>query len=433
MDLTSILIDVKNINLEQHSLLLKLLKKESLKKAGIILILPKHILNILDSKNKGIDRVSYINTPEFINSIKGFCYINYDYTKKMCEIFNISDSCLNKDGSSSHKIYLEYIVNNIYENFKDVDKIWIHIDSLNINDNIIKDAIKIGFKNPYICKDSLVLKNNETPSKNGLCMIRTSDKKTISKFKSTSNSDHVIEETSYVLEQSKRTVCKLCIKFSKNTIEFLKKLCFAGKTANKDGTVSQKEMAGMFNIKYIKNNIFTVEVEKNKLIYGEEEGVDITRSRYNFHSHPKEAYDRNKVKVGWPSGNDYLGFLNANKQYNTSFHVVVSLEGLYIISFSQEALKNIEKLKSDKVLSDFILDKYDHFKKKISISKYIKTVNNTKYKKSNLFCVDFMSWDDLEGENLGFEIYYAKTIDNIGENCFAKNENIDAYYSIHKK
>ena len=40
-----ILIDVKNINLEQHSLLLKLLKKESLKKAGIILILPKHILN----------------------------------------------------------------------------------------------------------------------------------------------------------------------------------------------------------------------------------------------------------------------------------------------------------------------------------------------------------------------------------------------------
>ena len=44
-----------------------------------------------------------------------------------------------------------------------------------------------------------------------------------------------------------------------------------------------------------------------------------------------------------------------------------------------------------------------------------------------------MSRDDLEGENEGYEIYYAKTIDNIGENCFAKNENIDAYYSIHKK
>ena len=119
MDLTSILIDVKNINLEQHSLLLKLLKKESLKKAGIIVILPKHILQILESKNKGIDRVSYINTPDFINSIKGFCYINYDYTKKMCEIFNISESCLNKDGSSSHKTCLEYIVKNIYDNFKD--------------------------------------------------------------------------------------------------------------------------------------------------------------------------------------------------------------------------------------------------------------------------------------------------------------------------
>ena len=42
-----------------------------------------------------------------------------------------------------------------------------------------------------------------------------------------------------------------------------------------------------------------------------------------------------------------------------------------------------------------------------------------------------MRWDDLEGENLGFDIYYGKTIDTIGENCFAKNENIEAYYSIH--
>ena len=117
MDLTSILIDVNNINLEQHALLLKLLKKESLKKAGIILILPKKMLQTLESKNKGSDRLSYINTVHFINSIKGFCYINYDYTKKICEIFNISDSCLNKDGSSSHKTCLEHIVKNIHENF----------------------------------------------------------------------------------------------------------------------------------------------------------------------------------------------------------------------------------------------------------------------------------------------------------------------------
>jgi hypothetical protein len=426
MDLTSILIDVKNINLEQHSLLLKLLKKESLKKAGIILILPKHVLNTLESKNKGSDRISYINTVHFINSIRGFCYINYDYTKKKCEIFNVS-TCLNKDTSSlSHKTCLDYITKNIYENFKEVDMIWMHIDSTNIKDNILKDVVKAKFKHPYICKDSLVLKN-ENPSKNGLCMSRVRE----SDMSFKSSHDHVMEETNYVLEQSKKSVCKLCIKFSRDTIDFLKNLCFTGKTTNKDGTFSQKEMAGMFDIKYIKNNIFTVEVDKKRLIYGEEEGVDITRSRYNFHSHPKEAYDRNKVKVGWPSGNDYLGFLNANKQYNTSFHVVVSIEGLYIISFAKEALKNIEQLKSNKTLNNFILDKYDHFKKNMSINTYMKTVNNTKYKKTKLFCVDFMTWEKLKGENNGFDIYYGKTIDNIGENCFAKNENIEAYYSIH--
>lgn len=415
MDLTSILIDVKSINLEQHTLLLKLLGKESLKKPGIILILPKYILDMLESKNKGIDRISYINTTEFVNSIKGFCYINYDSVKKVCEVFNIS---------AIHKTYLDYIIKNIYDNFEDADTIWVHIETDNINDNIIKDAIKAGFKNPYICKDSLVFKNVENPSKSGLCMFL--------KKGDVVSSDHVMEETAYVLDQAKTSMCKLCIKFSKDTIQFLQNLCFSGKTTNKDGSITQKEIAGVFDIKYIKNNIFVVDVDKNKLIYGQEEGVDVTKSRYNFHSHPKEAYDRNNVKVGWPSGSDYAGFLSVNKQYNTSFHIVVSLEGMYIISFSKDALNNISMLKSDKLLEGFILDEYDHFKKKMNIEKYVKLVNNTKYNKIKLFCVDFMKWEDLNGKNNSFEIYYGKTIDTIGENCFVTNENIDAYYSIHK-
>ena len=66
----------------------------------------------------------------------------------------------------------------------------------------------------------------------------------------------------------------------------------------------------------------------NSLISGIEEEVDAVLNRYNFHTHPREAYIRNNVVKGWPSAQDYLGFIDLDG--NTIFHSVITLEGVYI-------------------------------------------------------------------------------------------------------
>ena len=101
-----------------------------------------------------------------------------------------------------------------------------------------------------------------------------------------------------------------------------------------------------------KNNINVLDINQDKMIEGEEQGVPIVEALYNFHSHPKEAYITNKVNKAWPSAQDYIGFLLAVLEDNTILHIVVSIEGIYIISLSKYYAGNKDKLSPD--VSSFI-------------------------------------------------------------------------------
>ena len=157
---------------------------------------------------------------------------------------------------------------------------------------------------------------------------------------------------------SNKKVCHVNLAFTQDTINYFKSIPHSKKTRNKDGTYSQKETAGgMYVGEILPDSTHLLEVHHNSVITGEEEGVDIVVSLYNFHSHPYEAYINNHVNLAWPSAQDYIGFLIAVFEDCTICHFVVTLEGIYIISLTEYYAKN--KNIKDKNIGDFILNNFE--------------------------------------------------------------------------
>lgn len=399
--MNSILIDYKNIVItDMKNLMLKLGSVPKTKYyLGLILIIPSYQKKILEGKEVGQSRIRYINDIHFVDSINNFFFVIYDKIKKICEIHPTIG--LDKE--------LEYIISTIYSGIPSETTIWIGFDT---NDNsYIESAVKAGFAHPYICRRSPLGYNFENF---GLSLFRDNNKHTIFDKESIRN------EIKYVIKQynnNQSSNCSLHIKFTTNTIEKLKNLTDQGQSKNKDGTITQKELGGslsVFKISKINNKIVYI-IKINKITPGIEEEVTIAPSRYNFHSHPKEAYIRHSVKNGWPSYHDYLGFLNLKE---TIFHCVSTIEGMYIIS-----LNKYWKTKTSKIDNSFIKKWYDiDHEEKITYKQYITKVNKIKYKgkKIPVFKVKYIPWS--KGSEI-FTISYNK----IGDSCLATDESLKTY------
>jgi hypothetical protein len=397
----SILIDYTNIVMsDMKNLIIKL---EFVPKTkyylGLIIIIPSYQKKILERKKIGKDRVQYINDIEFVNSITNFFFVIYDKNKKICEI--------------RPKIGVEQeftnIISTIYSGIPSDTTIWI---GFNTDDKLyIQSMVKEGFAHPYICKKSPLGYNFKNF---GLCLFRDNNKNTIFDKESITN------EIKYVIKQynnNQSNNCCLYLKFTTNTIKKLKKLTNEGHSKNKNGTTTQKELGGslsVFKISKINNKIVYI-VKINKITPGTEEEVTIKPSRYNFHSHPKEAYVRHSVQNGWPSYHDYQGFL---KLKQTIFHCVSTIEGMYIISLNKNW-----KTKTSKIDNYFIKKWYniDH-EEKISPKQYITIVNKIKYKnkKFPLFNVQYIPWS--KGSEI-ITISYNK----IGYSCLATDASFKTY------
>ena len=213
--------------------------------------------------------------------------------------------------------------------------------------------------------------------------------------------------------------CKIKTKLSLNTIRELKLLC-----KQKDKNGKQNEKAG--NMTAIKNScdIYTIEINQDSMIKGGEVGVDIVPGLYNFHSHPKNAYTIYDVKLGWPSAQDYIGFLMASVEDDTIFHIVATLEGVYIISIHKDWLSN---KKFNNTIGDFIAKKYNFsYKDGDTVKSYLNKINKIEYKGSKLFVLQFLPWDKA---NNMFTITYAKKYDI----CFTCDKEKKAYEKQSKK
>jgi len=241
--------------------------------------------------------------------------------------------------------------------------------------------------------------------------------------------NNAINDVKYVISQllaEENGYCELRVKLSNDSIRYLRHISKLGSTLNGNGSITQKELAGRLIAGKIEKNLtYNLDVDRNSIISGKEQAVQVVGGLYNFHSHPQEAYRNNNVKIGYPSSQDYVGFLYSVIKHNTILHIVASLEGIYIISLTSYWASKKERLKSNKYVYSFILENYSFsYKKGTTPNSHVNVVNRIEFDNFPLFSVKFFSWKKA---NSSFIVYYCIN----GSNCFGRQTTEEKYKYLH--
>jgi hypothetical protein len=361
---------------------------------GLVVFISQMQYETLHFIPKGFERVKHINSVEFINSITEYAYIIYDEHKKICEL--ITDNCY----------FIRHMIDVTLYNIPNDVTLCVHVSLEHKKKmQIIDEYINNGFCDPYISKISPSGIRYKTDS---IFFSRINNITT-----STSKN-----EVTYLLSQINKEKCTIRIRLTDEAIEYLRHISKMGSTMNTNGTVTQKEVSGRLKVDMISDDLtHYITVEQSSIYHGEQEETKMVIGRYNFHSHPMEAYFRNDYRFAWPSATDYLSFLYSAIQQDTILHLVATLEGFYVISLHSDIINKKEQI--DKKMSAFILEKYNVNDKRnhYTPDTYISIVNTITYLNKNIFIVHFFSWKEA---TKSFDIYYHK----LGMNCFAKESTL---------
>lgn len=353
---------------------------------GIIFIIPTKQYNDLVKLKNGDEKLSYIQSTSFIHSIQGSYFVIYNKRKKICEI---------REHIENPK-HLNSILKSITTYMPDDIIVWAGVIPIEKSNHYIK----AGFDNPHIV-DHSPLKHNFNRS--GVAFSRE-------------NKDKKVYETSVrnkLLHASTQTgsLCNIYASFTPKTVAYLKKI---------NNSAFGKELAGSLSVSNVRKDgkdlVFELSPDPHNVKIGQDEEVDAVWSRYNFHTHPKKAYENHGVTRGWPSAQDYVGFLQLKN--HTIFHTVVTLEGIYVISLSPEWSGDIQKVDKKYILKHYNIDHKDQ----IPYNKYVDIINSKRYKGTQLFVVRYFPWDKATGK---FPVYYAKT----GNKCLVTED----VFKIYKK
>jgi hypothetical protein len=304
-------------------------------KNALFIVLDEADFKILDSKQKGTERTTFFNTPEFSSKIVYILCTVFDKEKKLIYM------------SDCDVKYIDLFIDAVHLSFE---------ADVNIVAPFNQELLPMGFKDPKKC------------DKNTICLNR--ENKFISK--SDIKPKEVSLNVDYIKQQDKSKLCNIMLEIEQESLDFMKHLTKAGVTKDDEGH-SQKEYFGRFEIskttKEAKEIVHTLKVLKDSLIAGEKEQINAHGSVYNFHSHPYEAYLNHKVKYGVPSIADYTAVYLLSKQ-GTIIHFVATLEGVYAISINPE--HNIFKKPEAEVI-EFIEE--NMLKDRENLEKYLKDTN----------------------------------------------------------
>lgn len=376
---------------------------------NVIIVKKSHIKikEILNSRTTSGQKIKNLKNNFYIifiyNSSEYIEYIYYLLYKEK-NGYKIGELSYIQDPS-----HLKLILKNISTSFLKDIILWSGI----IQQEQYKMYIENDFNHPYKCHKSPLGHKVIEP---GIAFIwQKEDSEELDK-KSIENTINFLEKNQFAYKNKSDSKCNIYARFTTDAINYLKKI-------NEQDT-SDIEVSGSLLVKKVSDVngrlVYELYSDPKSVMNGEKETVDAVWSRYNFHTHPKKAYANHGVKKGWPSSQDYVGFLDLNN--HTIFHTVVTIEGLYIISISPEWKGNTEKINRK-----FILKKYDiSHKSEHTFQQYVDTINSIKYKhKKNLgtriFNVKFIPWDKATDI---FPVFYEKT-DN---SCLAT----DKIFDIHK-
>jgi hypothetical protein len=368
---------------------LKILDKSDSHSKGITFCIPSEIF-ILFKREK----FSLLNTNKFIDNLYG-CIIFLTKGKL------VETDILFYNDDSALKILIDSFNGLMGKNI--VLYYRLH-DSFKISKKNIMVLSKLGFNNfdsisPITKREGIFLirKNRNLPWKNRDFNVIWGKLSLYQKLKSSN-------------------FCYFYIRISEKSKNILKEMVESGGARiEKNGKISQKEISGCFYIADCKGGpdckegkipTFKFSLNKNQIKYNKDEDAEIAPCKYNFHTHPFSAYINNDTKYAWPSCSDYKAFLISFYNYGTFFHILASLEGIYIISINKDWINSQNLLDNDTV--KYIESKYDLIKERniYTPNKYIKIVNNYSYKgKEAIFKVFFSSYEKRE-KNEKYKIYF---------------------------
>ncbi len=383
------LLDISDINTTTiHPTSSKTTKND----VGIIFLVPSKQYNNLVYGN---EKLSYIKSKTFTDSVESSYVIIYNKKKKICEI----------RGHVDNAEHLNAILKSIIVYMPSDITIWAGVIPIENSETYIKE----GFDDPHI-SDQSPLKYKFDMS--GIAFSKQNSSKKVSETSVRNKLVHASTQTDLRRSLRKGSLCNIYACFTPNAIKHLKKI-------NKQS--AHKELAGSLIVSNVRKYgslgnkfVFELSPDPNSEKTGDEEEVDAVWSRYNFHTHPKKAYENHGVTRGWPSSQDYVGFLQLNN--HTIFHTVVTLEGIYVISLSPEWSGNVKNIDKKYILNHYDID----HKKKIKFGQYVDMINNKRYKGIQLFVVKFLSWNNSTDI---FPVYYKKT----GNKCLATENNFKLY------
>ena len=278
----------------------------------------------------------------------------------------------------------------------------LNLKSTNIKE-LIKTASDYSFDHPII-------------DKNFLYLYKKVKKEPKYKFK---NDNDLIRSINFSIRNyNNDNFCKNNIKINENAIEYLKKYTFFDFDIG-NGKKDQKEISGIFTLSPLDDNNIEANILDNNTEIGENERAEYKKTVGSFHTHPYNAYVRHNVCIAYPSADDYFTVMYIYASGHYAFHIVSTVEGIYVITIKpsfmkkdqKEILNNFQKYKDD-IENKYGFDypkcnpKNDNTKKwDKNIPEYINKINNLPY-----FKVKFLKWED---SHKLIEIKYKK-IDN---NC----------------
>lgn len=206
------------------------------------------------------------------------------------------------------------------------------------NREIINTAAKKGFRHPVITSKFL----NQTLKKPHLFLYH----------KYNHHYDKEIDQKEYhqvlrlidyslrSFSETQQNICHLFILLDKSTIDYLHNYAKRYKF-NVSGKTEQREVSGKFLLTMyeLTENTFLVKVDESISNLGEKEETAAIDTVASFHTHPLEAYQKYNVCMAWPSIDDYIAFLSIYANGHGMFHIVGTVEGIYVITISSKLLK----------------------------------------------------------------------------------------------
>ena len=380
----------------------------------LLLVLPyDKMLRYSGNSISDEQKIREYNDGTIFSDSVGHCYTTWD---KKIDICGIWDVCLHKQYLGKKRkgflqnwgsLLVENILNYlnlslpnsectrdvITQQIKCVSKtmLWLGIDLTNVHfSNVVYLYTKFGFSNPFVSFiDPFGANWNSQLPRGFLSLSRSND----FYLPEDINRTYAVNEVIYVIQQYLKNpslastpaidvmigeghvrkvadygYCGISFRFNDEYAKIFSKFPMGASSFNADGSVTQKEVAGMLVLSNptINYDIIDVEGNKNKpiiwevslnrdsRIFGEETQVSHVAGKYSFHTHPRDTYDKKwfvpmanetrNVTMGYPSPGDYKNLLLNTLTLNLGFHIVMSVEGIYVLCLHKVWLLEITRL-----------------------------------------------------------------------------------------